>query len=238
LRITLDDIEKHSSQSPQDLNWVNEFKTRIKFVIKKESLKEEVIRYLWNEVTLRRHLVKTQKIPDDIIHEIFVMTLNNKKRFISSSVYKETLINQNIEDNEIKILWTSSALSGLSEPLTTLIKTIPERVISIIGFEEIINQIINKSSLTTECIASVCSAIIQHDNTTLDRIIDEILITKNLVLIYHTLSVFAKTAYFNDEIVNKIYQEIDEMSFYPILQSLMSRNNCSPIIQAKYLLNK
>lgn len=238
MRIKLEDVIEHSKISPPDIKWLSESKTRIKLIIKKHKLEENVIRYLWSEVTLRRPLVKDQNLPDDIIDEIINLTLDNKRRHVSSSVYKETLLNQNIKDEHIEKIWSQVYSTNAFTNLITLSKTLPQKLISVIGLQSIIDDVVKPKTITVESKTSICSAIIHYDNSLLDDIAHAFLDQKDVWIIDNVMSTFSKIAYFNDELVDDLYQAVDEMSFYHILQSLMSRNNCSYYIQAKYLLNK
>lgn len=238
MRITLKDVVEKANESPQNKSWVTEYKTRIKVVIKSNQLEEKVVRYLWHENTLRRPLVTNQKIPKDIILEIIDLTLANKKRKISSSVYKETLLKQEIEDKSIEDIWVVGLQNGRYEDVVTMVKAKTGQFVNLIGFGHIINKIISPGVLQLDYIISICSSLIQYNDDFLDDICQKFFDLKDIGWIHHSMTTFAKIAYFSDKLVDRLHQYTDDMSFYQIFQVLMSRDHCSPVVQAKYLLNR
>lgn len=236
MRITLDNVIEKSQTN--DLVWLTKFKTRIKLIIKNDQLSEDVAEYLWNEVTLRRFLVKNQKLSDYLLEDVFSKTLANKKKFVSSAVYKETLIHQEIKDEKIEEIWNHCTdNTHYIEPLVILIKTIPQRALDVLSLNTILS-LVGPGKMQIDDIISCCAAIINLKQEYITDISQKFLDLKDIGWIHHSMTVFAKISYFDDDLVNQLFSIVDDMSFYQILQTLMSRNNCSYSIQAKYLLNR
>lgn len=228
MRITLEDVKKNAQLN--NLKWLKESKTRIKLIIKQNIIDDKTIEYLWEEVTLRRALVKNQKLEIKLIEYIFNKTYQSKKRFISSSVFKETLLNQEIPDSLIE-----DTKDLMSRYVVEMWQTIPGKMIDVLSLDNF-KKFIHYDQSHQE-ITSAIAAIVRYDETLLEDVIN-ICFEFDERSLYDTVNVLAKIIYFEDELISQLYSEINSMMFYSIFQTLISRSNCSYVSQAKYLLNK
>lgn len=210
-------------------------RSRLKRFFKTNQLPDDLLLELWKIREIRYDLVSLQKLPESIIIDI-ISKVGLKSRDITKAIYTETLIKQEITQNLIEqyIMKLDLGLIFLTW------ETIPKTMSQYIDFDSFLQSVCGMNNdfytFLNERKGALIS-IIRADNSKFEPAVKFICSMPSTVS-FEFLSVFSNIVYFSDEIISYMRTNLDDVFFYSLMEHIISRNNCSINMKARFLLEK
>ena len=235
MKIILQDLIDKAKTN--DTKWLYEIKTVswLKGLLN-SKLDETTIRFLWNRNDVHWDIVRYQKIPDDMLKDLFEDYMGmRKKKGVNAATFKQAVVSQNITPEIVKI--TEDANNFPNEAYFVLWSTIPEKMVQMADLETLINNVNDDTySEFGFYVKESLIAVVREVPETMQKMMEKVLSTINLR--EEIIPTLGKLVYFDDETIELIRQTVGVMTFYAFMEHLISRDHCSVSAKAKYLLSK
>jgi hypothetical protein len=235
MKITLQDLINHAKSS--DIKWLYEIKTVswLKGLLN-NKLDEVTIRFLWNRNDIHWDIVRYQKIPSDMVKDLFEDYMGmRKKKGVNAATFKQAIVSQNITPEIVKL--TEDVNNFPNEAYFMLWSTIPEKMVKMADITTFINNI---SDVTYKdfgfYVKESLIALVREVPETMVTVMEKVLVSKDLC--EEIIPTLGKLVFFDDETIELIRQTVGVMTFYTFMEHLISRDHCSVSAKAKYLLSK
>lgn len=221
----------------RDHEWFNKGgnRSRVKRFLKTKQLDNALLFDLWTIRELRYDLVSLQKLPEDIVIEI-ITNAGTKKRNITKAMYTEALLKQEITSN---IVTQHIQQIGLGL-LFVAWETIPKTMLLYGDWNSFLKLVtgMNNDFWTFQkerkgAIVSLVRAIPDK----LDEIV-KFICPMPAHVSYEFLDTLSKVVFFPDELVSFMRKGLDPNTFLSVMEHIISRNNCSINMKARFLLEK
>lgn len=219
----------------RDTEWFSKGgnRSRVKRFLKTTQLNSALIFDLWSIREIRYDLVSLQKLPEDIVIDI-IQNAGNKKRDITKAMFTETLLKQ-----EITFDIVTQYIQQIELGMFFLAwETIPKTMLLHGDFNAFLTLVsgMNNDFWTYQkerkgAIVSIVRAVPEK----LDEII-KFLCSMPAHVGFEIIQALSKIVFFPDELVTFMRHNLDEQTFYSVMEHIVSRNNCSVNIKARFLL--
>lgn len=238
------DILKQKAQS-QDNTWFSKGgnRSRVKRFLKIHQLEDDLLFDLWSIRSIRYDLINLQYLPNKILIEI-ITCAGFKKRNITKAMYIEALLKQKItsnivtqyiEKNELELYFVAWEMI----PKTMLLYGNWYDFLNIVTGQDKDDLYEKENSFTIlekERKGAIISLVRVHPEK-LEEIVKFISCCSS-PLIYEFITTLCKSIFFPDKIISFMRTNLEHIIFSSIMDILISRNNCSINMKARFLLEK
>jgi hypothetical protein len=207
------------------------YKSRVKRLIREESLSDDILRALWPFRGFRWEIARTQKLPEDLITHL----INDQDSNLAT--YEEVFINNVLKDDHIKRI--DQVLTG-TDVYYLMWKNEPERCYTLCNFESYVESI---SELFQSFEARIIKRaqksfveVVRKNPTCASRALKIIFETEKTRDIWPFLEIIVKTSFLDDDSIDLIQTNVDKYIYIRIMELAISRDGCSTNKRAKFLL--
>lgn len=219
----------------RDNEWFNKGgnRSRVKRFLKTTQVNPALLFDLWNIREIRYDLVSLQQLPEDIVIQI-ITNAGTKKRDITKAMFTETLLKQ-----EITFDIVNQYIQQLELGMFFLAwETIPKTMLLHGDFDMFLSLVCGMNNDFWTYQKERKGAVVSIARVELDKL-DEIikfLCPMPAHVSYELIQALSKVIFFSDELVSFMRHNLDEQNFYSVMEHIISRNNCSINVKARFLL--
>lgn len=208
-------------------------RSRVKRFLKTTQVNPALLFDLWNIREIRYDLVSLQTLPEDIVIQI-ITNAGSKKRDITKAMFTETLLKQEI-NFDIVTQYIQQIELGM---FFLAWETIPKTMLLHGDFDMFLSLVcgMNNDFWTYQKERKGAAvSIVRAEPNKLDEII-KFLCSMPAHVSYEIIQALSKVVFFPDELVSFMRHNLDEQNFYSVMEHIISRNNCSINVKARFLL--